>query len=922
MVFFNYALRKLNAKIVYYGPGLCGKTTNLAWIHDNFEGGERGKMISLATEGDRTIFFDLLPLEIGSIRGMEVTLQLYTVPGQVHYNSTRQLVLRGADGVVFVADSQRAMQSSNVDSFKNLQENLLLQGISLDGFPHVLQFNKRDLKDLTTIEELNDDLNLYSVPIFEATATEGVGVQETLEGIVKLVMRNLRQRYEGATTGARTPGVEDSRVRVLDDVPTPPPGPTELPPPSAGEPLEEPIAVADTPEPAEELVDELPGIDAVPEGEEVAPAGPPSASSIIEPATPPPPIEPTAPPEPPEEIEPLEFYESLAEMKAEESDLAAGSSVEEPVDEPIPPAILDEIVSDDPAKTIDFSKSMAADPFGGSGVGFEDEVATGVYGAGEDSAIDFDELKRLDEQRVAPPPPPDLPSAPDFSDADSESAVSDIELPEVPDAPPEPDVEPDEVSLLTEHVDLPDLPESVAEVDLAAPAPDMDEITDFQLDEPEFEPMPDEALEDVEEAPMEAVDLEVPDHAEEGQPAEEAEASLADGKYEDRIDAPSPFAPSLETLGGDEPAKPSLLLEVADEIAISEPEEAAELGPEPEPILEPYLEAAVEAMEEQPEPEPHFEAVAEQPVGDQETELEAEKYDSYTAAESEPEPVPEVESYLEKSAEEPDPYAAGPAFAPESEEAQYEPEPEPEPYLETEDGTAVSSEPAAEGAPESFIATSEEKAEEPWDQAEEPEPEETAQEPEPEAEPPLDAVAEVPDEVPGVEPEPVSFLDEDIGATDDGLPEDEGEPEREPETEYDAQSEVVSEDDVQGPSGSIDEDLFEEVSPEPIVVGNGDPWTEEEMSGVYHLDEIERAEQAAAIEAATARAVSVQAEDNQLHLRLQGTGAIVESGQVRALDIEVPVPGSWVGNRRVTLQLRLTLTPDLEDEDDGSSSPS
>ena len=211
MVFFNYALRKLNAKIVYYGPGLCGKTTNLTWIHDNFEGGERGRMISLATEGDRTIFFDLLPIEIGSIRGMDVTLQLYTVPGQVHYNSTRQLVLRGADGVVFVGDSQRAMQSSNIDSYKNLQENLLLQGISLDGFPHVLQFNKRDLKDIVPVEELDDDLNVYRVPIFEAVATAGIGAQETLEGIVKLVMRNLRERYEGATTGGFTRA--DQRAR-------------------------------------------------------------------------------------------------------------------------------------------------------------------------------------------------------------------------------------------------------------------------------------------------------------------------------------------------------------------------------------------------------------------------------------------------------------------------------------------------------------------------------------------------------------------------------------------------------------------------------------------------------------------------------------------------------------------------------------
>ncbi len=196
MVFFNYALRKLNAKIVYYGPGLCGKTTNLQWIHDHFEGGKRGNMLSLATEGDRTIFFDLLPLDIGTIRGMEVTLQLYTVPGQVHYDSTRQLVLRGADGVVFVADSQRAMSGSNLDSWHNLKENLLLQGIELASFPHVLQFNKRDLGDVASIERLDEELNEYAAPIFESVATGGIGVQETLEGIVKLVMRSLRERYE------------------------------------------------------------------------------------------------------------------------------------------------------------------------------------------------------------------------------------------------------------------------------------------------------------------------------------------------------------------------------------------------------------------------------------------------------------------------------------------------------------------------------------------------------------------------------------------------------------------------------------------------------------------------------------------------------------------------------------------------------
>jgi signal recognition particle receptor subunit beta len=213
MVFFNYALRKLNAKIVYYGPGLCGKTTNLQWIHDHFEGGQRGKMISLSTEGDRTIFFDLLPLDIGTIRGMDVTLQLYTVPGQVHYNSTRQLVLRGADGVVFVGDSQATMRQSNIDSLGNLKENLMLQGIELESFPHVIQFNKRDLSDLLTIEDMDRELNPFSAPFFEAVATEGVGVQETLEGTVKLVMRSLRERYEPAVAAS----VSEPPVPLLDD---------------------------------------------------------------------------------------------------------------------------------------------------------------------------------------------------------------------------------------------------------------------------------------------------------------------------------------------------------------------------------------------------------------------------------------------------------------------------------------------------------------------------------------------------------------------------------------------------------------------------------------------------------------------------------------------------------------------------------
>lgn len=225
MVFFNYALRKLNAKIVYYGPGLCGKTTNLKWIHDHFEGGGRGKIVSLATEGDRTIFFDLLPLDIGTVRGMDVTLQLYTVPGQVHYNATRQLVLKGADGVVFVGDSQRAMQGSNLESWNNLKENLLMQGVTLKDFPHILQFNKRDLRDIQTLEEMDEALNEYDAPIYESVATTGIGVQETLEGIVKLVMRSLRDRYQPAATPVGTGLAAEAPKGPKVAIPPQPPAP-------------------------------------------------------------------------------------------------------------------------------------------------------------------------------------------------------------------------------------------------------------------------------------------------------------------------------------------------------------------------------------------------------------------------------------------------------------------------------------------------------------------------------------------------------------------------------------------------------------------------------------------------------------------------------------------------------------------------
>ncbi len=196
MVLFNYSTKEITAKIVYYGPGLCGKTTNLQFIYDDLpETINKGKMLSLATKTDRTLFFDFLPIDLGMIRGMRTRLQLYTVPGQVFYNTTRKLVLKGADGVVFVADSQNCMLEANIESLKNLEENLAEHDMVLEKMPLILQFNKRDLPDVAAVEELNAALNINNVPIYEAVATTGVGVHETLKAITRLVLNSLKERY-------------------------------------------------------------------------------------------------------------------------------------------------------------------------------------------------------------------------------------------------------------------------------------------------------------------------------------------------------------------------------------------------------------------------------------------------------------------------------------------------------------------------------------------------------------------------------------------------------------------------------------------------------------------------------------------------------------------------------------------------------
>ena len=193
MTFINYASKEINCKIVYYGPGLCGKTTNLQWIYDKTNPNAKGKLISLATETDRTLFFDFLPLELGTVRGFKTRFHLYTVPGQVFYDASRKLILKGVDGVVFVADSQIARMEANLESMENLRGNLAEQGYSLDSIPFVLQYNKRDMPGIAPLEELRQMLNPNNVPDFEAIATNGTGVFDTLKAVAKLVLTELRK---------------------------------------------------------------------------------------------------------------------------------------------------------------------------------------------------------------------------------------------------------------------------------------------------------------------------------------------------------------------------------------------------------------------------------------------------------------------------------------------------------------------------------------------------------------------------------------------------------------------------------------------------------------------------------------------------------------------------------------------------------
>src|SRR5689334_23989767 len=194
MTFINYAAREINCKIVYYGPGLGGKTTNLQYIYNSTAANAKGKMISLATETDRTLFFDFLPLDLGTVRGFKTRFHLYTVPGQVFYDASRKLILKGVDGVVFVADSQEMRMEANVESLANLDKNLKEQGYDLKTVPYVMQLNKRDLPTAVAAEEMYRQLNFKGEPTFEAVAMNGTGVFDTLKAVAKLVLTELKKK--------------------------------------------------------------------------------------------------------------------------------------------------------------------------------------------------------------------------------------------------------------------------------------------------------------------------------------------------------------------------------------------------------------------------------------------------------------------------------------------------------------------------------------------------------------------------------------------------------------------------------------------------------------------------------------------------------------------------------------------------------
>jgi len=382
MVFFNWATMQMAAKIVYYGPGLCGKTSNLSYIYAKTAPNSRGEMVSLETESDRTLFFDLLPIEVGTIGGFKTRLQLYTVPGQVFYNTTRKLVLKGVDGIVFVADSQRPMREANLESFASLRENLKELNLDLDELPLVLQYNKRDLKNVLTVDELEHDLNPDGRLVsYEASAINGEGVFETLKEITKLTLKKLRRKMAEPSASVTTerPGAA-TPVR-----PATPPGPA---PPKAPRPAS--ISAAALARAAEEGVES---------GRAVAHAPGPAAmhaSAASGVAVDEAPAEPSSPLEPPTELE-MEFDATPApeeEASVEQED--HGEAVELELDDEEHPG--DAGPGGPPFEGVPFTEAESGDADPSSPFVDEDsdvQVEFSTDGASSDNAPSAPPVKRV-----------------------------------------------------------------------------------------------------------------------------------------------------------------------------------------------------------------------------------------------------------------------------------------------------------------------------------------------------------------------------------------------------------------------------------------------------------------------------------------------------------------------------------------------
>jgi signal recognition particle receptor subunit beta len=341
MVFFNYATMQMAAKIVYYGPGLCGKTTNLHYIYSRTSPGSRGEMVSLETETDRTLFFDLLPLDVGVIGGFRTRVQLYTVPGQVFYNTTRKLVLKGVDGIVFVADSQKAMKEANVESLNNLRTNLAEIGLQLEELPLVFQYNKRDLSNILSMEDLDTSLNPHKASeSYEACAVLGQGVFETLKAISKLTLRSLKKRMLGDDRPAPAkPAAAAAPSPPAAAVAPPPPAPAPVAPPVAAPPPP-PARPAPQPPKTVGLKDLAP--------KPLAPPAPPKA-----PAAPAPAFQPPAPPPPPALLG-ADAFDAADVETVQEFEQALNS-----LDAPLPePAEVEEVEIGD----VSFAEAPAAEP--------------------------------------------------------------------------------------------------------------------------------------------------------------------------------------------------------------------------------------------------------------------------------------------------------------------------------------------------------------------------------------------------------------------------------------------------------------------------------------------------------------------------------------------------------------------------------